>query len=30
MANSKKGKIDMTTGHIMRNIICIAAVIYYS
>ena len=24
MANSKKGKIDMTTGHIMRNIILFA------
>ena len=24
MANSQKGKIDMTTGHIMRNIILFA------
>ena len=39
MADSQKGKIDMTTGHIMKNIIlfaipdyywkCFAAVIYY-
>ena len=26
MANSQKGKIDMTTGHIMRNIILFAII----